>query len=93
MFERCDELIFPYSPVCELPCTEYDFGSIMHYHSKAFSKSSTDVTLSAKVFCDNGQLCTFGQRETLSPLDIKDISIMYNCAEGKYMLFLISEYY
>ncbi|XP_065355369.1 zinc metalloproteinase nas-15-like [Calliphora vicina] len=53
--------------------TEYDYGSIMHYGAKAFSKNGNNTieTLQPNVL--------IGQRVGLSETDIDKINSMYNC--------------
>ncbi|CAH1793650.1 unnamed protein product [Owenia fusiformis] len=53
----------------------YDFGSIMHYGPYAFAKVRGLKTLQAKT---NPKLY-FGQRTHLSPNDIEEIRVLYNC--------------
>ncbi|MGQ0678626.1 MAG: M12 family metallopeptidase [Actinomycetota bacterium] len=53
----------------------YDYGSIMHYPRKAFSKNNQDTIVPTD---PNAEI---GQREALSPGDIAAIKLMYpNCA-------------
>ncbi len=54
----------------------YDFGSLMHYSSRAFSRSGRP-TIVAKV---SG--VTFGQREALSTLDRAAIDHLYGASAG-----------
>ena len=54
----------------------YDFGSIMHYSSRAFSRSGRP-TIVPKVAG-----VTFGQREALSPLDRAAIEELYGSGGG-----------
>ncbi|XP_013420157.1 zinc metalloproteinase nas-13 [Lingula anatina] len=51
----------------------YDFGSVMHYSEKAFSKNGRD-TIIPRV---KGVM--IGQRITLSELDVKKVRHYYNC--------------
>ena len=62
----------------------YDKSSIMHY-SNRMPHNPREVFRS-KQPCPNND-CKFGQREHLSPMDIKDIEDAYNC--GEYMLNII----
>lgn len=48
----------------------YDYGSVMHYSAKAFSKNGLDTIVTA-----NGQ--SIGQRNGLSPGDIAAIAALY----------------
>ncbi len=54
--------------------SSYDYSSVMHYERTAFTSNSlpTIEPLSANV--------KIGQRYKLSPTDIQDIRIFYNCA-------------
>ena len=58
----------------------YDKSSIMHYSNKIGSINPR-VVFRSRQPCPNND-CKFGQREQLSPMDIKDIEDAYNC--GKY---------
>jgi len=51
----------------------YDYGSIMHYGPNSFSMNGqpTITPLQAGV--------TIGQRAALSPIDIRELQLMYNC--------------
>ncbi|EDO49950.1 predicted protein [Nematostella vectensis] len=53
--------------------TPYDYGSVMHYSGRAFTKNGkpTIVPLKSGVY--------IGQRGGLSPLDVKQVNIHYNC--------------
>ncbi|RMX55571.1 hypothetical protein pdam_00001722, partial [Pocillopora damicornis] len=55
--------------------TPYDYGSIMHYSSRAFSKNGKPTIAVA-----NG--ATIGQRKGLSPIDAKQMSRRYFCQSG-----------
>jgi hypothetical protein len=55
--------------------TKYDYGSLMHYKSGAFSKSGTQTILAK-----NG--AAIGQRNGLSATDVKEINMLYHC-DGK----------
>lgn len=56
----------------------YDYGSIMHYGSKAFSKNGKDtITL-----VDPTLKAQLGQRAALSEEDNKQISTLYSCSSG-----------
>ncbi|CAF3229134.1 unnamed protein product [Rotaria sp. Silwood2] len=54
--------------------TPYDYGSIMHYGRDFFSKNGFDTLVPLK------SDVTIGQRDTLSPLDIKAIRTFYGCS-------------
>ncbi|XP_041124876.1 zinc metalloproteinase nas-5-like [Polyodon spathula] len=56
---------------------EYDYGSVMHYSRRAFSKDGKDTIIPT-------QTAEIGQRLGMSPLDIKKINALYQCAPGKY---------
>jgi len=51
----------------------YDYGSIMHYSRKAFSKNGKETIVPRK------EGVTIGQRTGLSPLDARQMNLMYNC--------------
>jgi len=55
--------------------TEYDFGSVMHYGPKFFSKNGKDTIKS--LIPDK----TFGQRKGMSLDDVKRINTMYECSQ------------
>ena len=54
--------------------TPYDYGSIMHYGKGSFSKSWFGRTITPK---KSG--VSIGQRKKLSPIDIKEANLYYNC--------------
>ena len=56
----------------------YDKSSIMHYGNKIGINQRQ--IFSSRQPCENGD-CKFGQREYLSPADIKDIEDAYGCGE------------
>ncbi|RMX55837.1 hypothetical protein pdam_00009546 [Pocillopora damicornis] len=51
--------------------TPYDYGSVMHYRSKAFSKNGKPTIIVKK----HG--VTIGQRRRLSPIDARQADLMY----------------
>lgn len=53
----------------------YDYGSIMHYRSKAFSKNGQPTILTLK----QGAGDNIGQRSKLSDNDIRQINKLYKC--------------
>ena len=55
---------------------KYDFGSIMHYASNTFSRNGFDITIRPRP----GIIARIGQRQKLSPLDIKQAKLLYRCA-------------
>ncbi|XP_050498461.1 zinc metalloproteinase nas-14-like isoform X1 [Diabrotica virgifera virgifera] len=55
----------------------YDYESIMHYHSKAFTKND-NITIIPKDTSFNKKM---GQRIGLSKIDITKINLMYHCPE------------
>lgn len=57
-----------------LDYTAYDFGSLMHYSSTAFSKEKGKATI---VRLDGGDASVMGQRDGLSPNDLATIQAMY----------------
>ena len=54
----------------------YDYGSVMHYGGRAFSKDGTSMTIETK---DPRHQRLLGQRDKLSDLDVKLIKKMYRC--------------
>lgn len=60
----------------------YDFDSIMHYTTNAFSKNGKDTikVINRHVYADQGSP-TVGQRNHLSKGDIAVINRLYNCPE------------
>lgn len=55
--------------------TGYDFFSVMHYHSTAFSKNGKDTIVPR----NKRYLATIGQRRGISLGDTKRINNMYKC--------------
>lgn len=53
---------------------KYDYGSIMHYPMYAFTTAYPKITIKPK---QAG--VTIGQRQRLSPLDVKGINDFYEC--------------
>lgn len=58
----------------------YDYGSVMHYQSLAFSKNGKPTII------PKHRGVKIGQREGLSPIDISEIRKYYGC---KYPLLLL----
>ncbi|KHN78596.1 Zinc metalloproteinase nas-15 [Toxocara canis] len=56
--------------------TQYDYQSVMHYDTTAFSKNGRPTILPKQ------QGVTIGQRRGLSPTDIYKINTMYGCSAG-----------
>ena len=54
----------------------YDYGSVMHYGGRAFSKDDKSLTIETK---DPRNQRLLGQRDRLSDLDVKLIKKMYRC--------------
>lgn len=55
---------------------EYDYGSIMHYSSKAFSKNGKETIIPR-----GDENIEIGQRRELSQSDIRKLNLMYGCEE------------
>lgn len=53
---------------------EYDYGSIMHYAAKAFSKNGNDTIIPTK-----DPQAVIGQRIAMSKKDIAKVNLMYKC--------------
>jgi len=53
--------------------TPYDYGSVMHYRSKSFSKNDKPTIVPKKPGV------TIGQRNGLSPIDAQQMSLRYSC--------------
>ena len=60
---------------------EYDFNSLLHYPSVRGSQNRT-IIKPKEGMCPDPESCRMGQRQGLSPLDIEDIQMFYDC--GKY---------
>ncbi len=58
--------------------TPYDYGSVMHYPKKAFSKNGRAVTIEPK--WDGIEI---GQRKGLSDNDVVKINKLYNCSSRR----------
>lgn len=56
--------------------TTYDYESITHYPPTAFSKNGSATIVSK----EPGGETAMGQRDHLSPGDVKRLNIMYSCA-------------
>jgi len=56
--------------------TLYDYGSVMHYDSKAFSRNGRPTILPKK------QGVSLGNREYLSDIDIQQMNLLYKCSGG-----------
>ncbi|VDM47313.1 unnamed protein product [Toxocara canis] len=61
--------------------TQYDYQSVMHYDTTAFSKNGRPTILPKQ------QGVTIGQRRGLSPTDIYKINTMYGCSAGWQIAF------
>lgn len=57
---------------------EYDYESVMHYGSKAFSKDGRSSTISIKRNKRKNGI-RMGQRYRLSELDKKQARLLYSC--------------
>ncbi|EDS31597.1 metalloproteinase [Culex quinquefasciatus] len=53
---------------------QYDYGSVMHYSTNAFSANGKPTIVAKKNFSGN-----IGQRDGFSSLDIRKINLMYKC--------------
>uniref|UniRef100_A0A914UNM9 Metalloendopeptidase n=1 Tax=Plectus sambesii TaxID=2011161 RepID=A0A914UNM9_9BILA len=53
----------------------YDYGSLMHYSSNAFSRDESSPTIT-KI---DGSTSGFGQRRGFSEIDLLEINKLYNC--------------
>uniref|UniRef100_A0A7M5X062 Metalloendopeptidase n=1 Tax=Clytia hemisphaerica TaxID=252671 RepID=A0A7M5X062_9CNID len=54
--------------------TQYDYGSVMHYHSTAFSINRQPTIVAKEPNVE------FGQRNGMSPTDIKEMNDVYQCS-------------
>ena len=55
--------------------TPYDYGSVMHYETNAFSNglpTIEPIELNVEI----------GQRVWMSPIDIEEVRLAYNCPSG-----------
>lgn len=59
----------------------YDYNSVMHYGSRAFSKDGRSTTITIKG--NNPGNVRLGQRYRLSKLDKKQAQLLYSCGEYK----------
>ena len=82
-FLRCNETKLGRLFTCKI-LNKYDKSSIMHYKNRM--PNNQRVVFTSKQPCPDND-CKFGQREYLSPMDIKDIEDAYNC--GKFMYSVI----
>lgn len=60
----------------------YDYGSCLHYHSKSFAVDETKNTISLKN-AKGGEDKIMGQRDSMSHMDIINISDVYAACPGK----------
>ena len=60
---------------CSTQNLAYDYDSVMHYHTTAFSKNGGQTM--ARKNCRN---CKLGQRNGLSESDIKGLNLLYGCS-------------
>ena len=66
--------------------SRYDYGSIMHYPRRAFSKNGRDTIV------PKNPRAVIGQRRGLSRTDIDEIKKFYQCGkENSFSTFLYSE--
>ena len=61
----------------------YDFGSIMHYPAYAFSKNGRDTIAPRRQL---GAWEVMGQRVGMSPSDIQQLRLLYQCSTGSRTL-------
>nr|CAD7259436.1 unnamed protein product [Timema shepardi] len=59
----------------------YDYGSVMHYRAKAFSKNRRIPTIVPR---DPHALYKIGQRKRYSEIDLAKLNRMYNCGPEYY---------
>ena len=57
----------------------YDFQSLMHYPAYLGTKNRKVITIKDG-FC-KGSECLIGQRDGLSPLDVENIQLFYDCGK------------
>ena len=60
----------------------YDFQSVMHYPTTVGFQGRTAIKAKPGL-CEN-EKCVMGQREGLSPLDVEDVQLLYNCGNRIY---------
>ena len=53
--------------------TPYDYASVMHYNSHAFSGNGLPTIETVEPFA------MIGQRTRMSPIDIQEVRLFYNC--------------
>ena len=76
-FKLCNETKIGKLYNCKI-FNAYDKASIMHYGDKiGFNKTKIFTSI---IPCENGD-CRFGQRESLSTTDIRDIEDAYSCGK------------
>ncbi|KAL1460916.1 hypothetical protein WDU94_012852 [Cyamophila willieti] len=68
----------------------YDYGSIMHYSGKAFSKDGSSSTI---IPLYPGAENIMGQRDGLSRVDLAKINLLYKCSKDYYRGSDIKGYY
>ena len=59
----------------------YDYGSIMHYSRLHFTKNAKK---NKETIVPKDKNAYIGQRVALSPLDIKQANLLYNCGSSPY---------
>jgi len=60
----------------------YDYGSIMHYSTRAFSRNGNPTIIPSRL-----TVATLGQRNDFSDRDLAKINKLYRC--GKLILFAV----
>lgn len=56
--------------------TPYDYASVMHYESQAFSRNGQPTITPLQTGA------TIGQRYNMSTIDIQEVQLFYNCSSS-----------
>ena len=77
-FLKCNETRFGRKWGCKI-LNKYDYGSITHYPSMLGQRNPRKI-IENKLPCGE-EGCNFGQRFTLSSLDVSDLEKLYQCSK------------
>ena len=85
-FMLCNETRFGEKYGCKT-LNKYDFSSISHYPN-VIGENNPRIIIVNKTDCGI-EGCNFGQRQSLSPLDVADIEKLYDCGILYFSLIFV----